>query len=83
CGIPAVASPVGVNSHIVEHGRNSFLARTDDEWTEYLGQLVESAELRKEIGTAARKTVAEKYSIEANFPRYEQALMQLCQQKSG
>ncbi|MCA8994765.1 MAG: glycosyltransferase family 4 protein, partial [Planctomycetaceae bacterium] len=83
CGIPAVASPVGVNAHIVEHGQNSFLARTDDEWTENLGQLVESAELRKEIGAAARKTVAEKYSIEANFPRYEQALMQLCQQKSG
>ena len=32
CGLPVVASPVGMNCHIVEHGVNGFLADTPEEW---------------------------------------------------
>jgi glycosyltransferase involved in cell wall biosynthesis len=76
-GIPAVASPVGVNSTIVSHGRNGFLASTDDEWAVALRSLIADASLRKSIGTAGRTTVTEHYSVEANFPRYEAALRAL------
>lgn len=76
-GVPTVASPVGVNSSIVSQDGDGFLAATDDEWIRHLGQLIENEELRRRIGAAARKTAAAKYSIEANFPRYEAALNSL------
>lgn len=73
-GIPAVASPVGVNTSIIDHGRNGFLAESDDDWANHLGTLVSDLALRKSIGRAARETAAACYSIEANYPRYESAL---------
>jgi len=76
-GIPAVASPVGVNSSIIDHGQNGFLADSDDDWAESLGGLASDLDLRKNIGQAARETVSAEYSIEANFPRYESALRAL------
>jgi glycosyltransferase involved in cell wall biosynthesis len=32
--------------------------------------MIESKELRQQIGTAGRKTVVEKYSVEANKQKY-------------
>jgi glycosyltransferase involved in cell wall biosynthesis len=76
-GIPAVASPVGVNSTIVTHGQNGFIASTDEEWEAYLRQLLVDDQLRRAVGVAARVTASEKYSIEANYPRYEAALLEM------
>lgn len=76
-GIPAVAAPVGVNASIINHGQNGFLAESDDDWATHLGSLASDLALRKSIGTAARETAAEKYSIEANYRRYETALLGL------
>lgn len=64
-GIPAVLSPVGVNRDIVQDGLNGFLASTDEEWLEKLGILIENAELRQTMGGEARKTIEERYSVEA------------------
>ena len=61
--IPAVMSPVGVNTQIIRHGENGFLANSDEEWIEILSRLIESAELRKKIGIEARKTVETEYSV--------------------
>lgn len=73
-GVPGVASPVGVNADIVEHGVDGFLASTEEEWEETLLQLIEDRALRQRIGAKARAKVAEKYSIEANYPFLERAL---------
>jgi glycosyltransferase involved in cell wall biosynthesis len=73
-GIPAVAAPVGVNASIIDHGQNGFLAESDDDWATHLGRLASDLDLRQSIGNAARKTAAARYSIEANYPRYEAAL---------
>jgi len=64
-GIPAVMSPVGVNTEIIKDGENGFLAANEDEWIEKLSLLIESPELRKKIGATGRKTVEEKYSFNA------------------
>jgi glycosyltransferase involved in cell wall biosynthesis len=61
--IPTLMSPVGVNSEIVQHGENGFLPRTTEDWVAQIEQLIASAELRKQIGKKARKTVEEKYSV--------------------
>lgn len=62
-GIATVMSPVGVNTDIIEHGENGFLASTDSEWIDCLSQLIESVELRQRLGEAARKTIDERYSV--------------------
>lgn len=63
--IPTVMSPVGVNSEIIQDGINGFLAADTQEWIDKLSLLVESKELRMQMGARGRETVVEKYSIEA------------------
>ncbi len=72
--IPAVMSPVGVNTEIIEDGVNGFLASTEQEWFDKLSLLIEDAELRKRLGRAGRQTVVERYSIQANAPKYLEVL---------
>jgi glycosyltransferase involved in cell wall biosynthesis len=69
-GIPAVMSPVGVNTEIIQNGVNGFLPATEDEWVNDMERLIESKELRRQIGEAGRKTVEEKYSVEAWKEKY-------------
>jgi len=73
-GIPAVASPVGVNCEIVTDGVNACLAASQEEWVEKLCRLIDSVQLRLEIGRLGRETVERHYSIEANLPRLIEAL---------
>jgi len=71
--IPTIMSPVGVNTEIVSSGTNGFLATATEEWVEALAKLVESTELRRQIGTAGRRTVLERYSTMSqrdNYVRY-------------
>jgi glycosyltransferase involved in cell wall biosynthesis len=68
-GRPVVVSPVGVNSQIVEHGRNGFLAATDSEMVEALRRLWLDAGLRARLGKAARRTVEQGYSAEIGAAR--------------
>ncbi len=69
-GIPTVMSPVGVNSEIITDGKDGFLAGDTDEWVQKVGRLVEDADLRRSMGTAARRTVEERYSVHAWRDRY-------------
>lgn len=70
--IPTIMSPVGVNSTIIQDGQNGFLASSENEWIEKLTLLIESKELREKMGKAGRKTVVEKYSVEALKDTYLQ-----------
>lgn len=82
-GIPAVAAPVGVNASIIDHGQNGFLAESDDDWATHLETLAADLTLRKSIGNAARETATAKYSIEANYPRYEATLLGLMEKRES
>jgi len=68
CGVPVVASAVGVNRELIQDGVNGFLAATDQEWVEKLGCLLASGELRRRFGDAGRRTVDERYSLRVNAP---------------
>lgn len=68
--IPTIMSPVGVNTEIIEHGKNGYLASTKQEWVDCLSLLIESSKLRTAIGAAGRKTVEEKFSVKANQEKY-------------
>ena len=69
CGKPVVASPVGVNTEIVEHGINGFLAESTAEWLEALTILRDNPDLRKKMGSAGRKIVEKKYCIQFTAPK--------------
>ena len=68
-GLPAVASPIGVNREIISDGANGFLASTKEEWHATLIRLCQDSELRIRIGQAARKTVESEYSLSVWGPR--------------
>ncbi|GAB4375900.1 MAG: hypothetical protein Kow0075_02600 [Salibacteraceae bacterium] len=68
--IPAVMSPVGVNSEIIDHGTNGFLPAGHHEWVQILSQLIENPALRIEVGKAGRKTVERGFSVKANAEKY-------------
>lgn len=73
CGVPVVASPVGVNTVIVNSGKNGLLAR-DDEWEEQLTTLLQDPELRRSFGAQGRKDVENWYSLEVQAPRLLNAI---------
>jgi glycosyltransferase involved in cell wall biosynthesis len=73
-GIPAVASPVGVNRDIIRSGDNGFLAASQSQWTARLATLLDDPALRARMGAAGRATVEQRYSVAANLPKFEAAL---------
>lgn len=79
CGLPVVASPVGVNSDIVEHGVNGFLASTEAEWREALNTLLCNKELRQRMGAKGRKRVEARYSIQVYGPKVAGLLHEVVQ----
>lgn len=69
CGLPVVASPVGVNADIVQHGVNGFLARTEAEWQAAISALLRDPDLRRRMGAAGRRTVEANYALATWGPR--------------
>ena len=66
---PVVASPVGANLDIVNHGVNGYLALTMDDWYEYLTRLLADVHLRKALGDEARQTVESSFSVRVCFSK--------------
>lgn len=75
CGLPVVASPVGVNCEIVEDGVNGFLAETEAEWRAALTRLLRDPDLRRRMGQAGRAKVEARYSLQVWGPRVAEMLM--------
>lgn len=75
-GLPVVASPVGVNRQIVEHGVNGFLAETPADWMAALQALLEDPALRFRMGQAGRKLVEQRYCIQVTGPRLASLLLE-------
>jgi glycosyltransferase involved in cell wall biosynthesis len=63
-GVPAVASPVGVNRRIVDDGRSGYLCTTDDEWVERLIELVDNRDLRQRMAAAGREDIRREWSLQ-------------------
>lgn len=77
CGVPVVASRVGMNGEIIAHGANGLLASSIPEWVEALEALLDDAALRRRLGDAARATVEERYSLAVNAPKFVRAVTRL------
>lgn len=69
-GMAAVASPVGVNTSIIEDGINGYLCNNSEEWKKTLLQLIEDPDLRIRVGNEAIKSVEDRYSVNAFQLKY-------------
>jgi glycosyltransferase involved in cell wall biosynthesis len=78
-GVPVVASDVGVNNQIIRCGENGYLARSENEWVEAIGSLVENAELRRDFGFRGRQLVEDHYSLEKFTEGYVRLLREIVQ----
>ena len=76
-GRPVVASPVGANRDIVEHGKTGYLASSDAEWLSAISELRSSRELRERMGRAGRARAESSYSLAAAAPRLALLLTQV------
>ncbi len=83
CGLPAVASPVGVNREIVRHDENGMLAKDHDAWRTALASLLGDEERRARLGRAARATVARDYATELFGPRLVALYRELVVSRQG
>lgn len=69
CGLPVVASPVGMNTLIVEQRKTGFQASSTAEWLDALFLLTRQPELCHAMGQAGRKVVESEYSLQVTSPR--------------
>jgi glycosyltransferase involved in cell wall biosynthesis len=67
--LPVIASPVGVNEEIVEHGVNGFLADSEEAWIRAVEHLVEDPALRHRMGVSGRRKVEEDFSLQQWAPQ--------------
>ncbi len=70
CGLPVVASPVGVNVDLAQPGINGMLAETAEEWHAALVLLLADRSLRAAYGVAGRERVERDFSLRTHAPRF-------------
>ncbi len=81
-GVPAVASAVGANNDIIDHGVNGFLVRTQDDWVNSISVLLKNPTLRHDFGERGRELVEKKYSLDRFAERYISLLREVAAPKN-
>lgn len=66
-GLPVVASAVGVQKRIVEHGETGYLANSPEEWEQLMKNLLKTTELMKMMGEKGRRKVCKSYSVSSVY----------------
>lgn len=64
CGLPVVASSVGMNKEVVDDEVNGFLVDNEEQWLDKLSLLIENSILRKDLGKNGRLKAESDYSIQ-------------------
>lgn len=70
CGIPGVASDVGMNKEVCIDGETGFIATSNEEWKERILFFKNEIEERLRMGTNARKLVEQKYCIQVTSEKW-------------
>ncbi len=65
-GIPALVSPVGVNTDIVDDGINGYICSTPENWEKALRLLLSDRTLLKQISINTRSKIEKAYSVKSN-----------------
>jgi len=72
-GIPIICSDTDPYVQFVRHGVTGFIARTEADWHEYIRMLISDADMREEMGEAARQQAAE-HTVEKYAHLWESVL---------
>ncbi len=78
CGLPLVASPVGMNAEVLAMGNVGIGASTQEQWLDALIALLDSASMRLDMGAVGRRVAVESFSIHALAPRLASCLRSAC-----
>lgn len=76
CGIASVSSSTDVTTGIIEHGKNGFLAKGDNQWIDALSLLIEDADKREDMGRNARASIMGCFDMTTIGKAYAKALRQ-------
>lgn len=71
-GVPAIVSPVGVNTQIVDHGVNGFICDSLEEWEQTLRLVLSDRDKVKEVAKSSRKKIVDNYSVLSNKKNFIQ-----------
>jgi len=68
CGVPIIASAIGVNVEIVKNTKSGLLVDSSLSWQDALLKMLVSPNLRIQFGIAGRQAVEKQYSVESQLP---------------
>ena len=77
CGLPVIASAVGVNVEIVDNGVNGYCVNSEDEWIEKMRFLRSNLDLLPPMGINGKKKVESCYSLDKYKLFYAESLESL------
>ena len=77
CGIPVVASPVGMNSEVLDAGGGAA-PRSKSDWVDALIRAVSDPSWRKAASQKGRSAVLQNYSVGVLAPRFAGLLRSVC-----
>ena len=74
CGKPVVASPVGMNTELVDDGENGYVASDHDEWVDTLVHLCDDTETVQRMGSRGRELIADRFCLEVTSEEWIEIL---------
>lgn len=83
CGVPFVASPVGVVKDIAEQSQGALLASSSDEWFAALDRLLTEQGLRAALGRAGRVFALDQYRFADQAAKLGEILLAAAHQRNG
>jgi len=69
-GIPALVSPVGVNTRIVDDKINGFICTSPEDWKNAIEAIMKDKSLSKEIAKNTRLKIENQYSVKSNTANF-------------
>jgi glycosyltransferase involved in cell wall biosynthesis len=76
-GLPVVASAIPAYESVIEQGQTGFIARTPDEWVQFIAHLAHHPAQRRKMGLVARRFALSNYSEKIFVQRYSAVIQQV------
>lgn len=70
-GIPAVVTKIPGNDEVVQHGKTGFVGENEDVLMKHLEELIDSKEMRAEMGKFAKQHTEEYFSLPVMADQYK------------